>query len=72
MQLYKPELSRKGTERQDLYLYLKPEIDSAREAYLTQFMTVKSMVDYLHLELSSSLAHGNELLLGPEYPGQMV
>lgn len=72
MQLYKPELSRKGNEREDLYLYLKPEIDAARETYRTQFMTVPSMVDYLHLELSNTLAHGNELLLGPEYPGQMV
>jgi hypothetical protein len=72
MQLYKPELSRKGNERQDLYLYLKPEIDAAREGYRAQFMTVPSMVDYLHLELSSTLAHGNELLLGPDYPGQMV
>lgn len=72
MQLYKPDLSHKGIERQDLYLYLKPEIDTAREAFRTQFMNVPSMVDYLHLELSSTLAHGNELLLGPDYPGQMV
>jgi hypothetical protein len=72
MQLYKPELSRKGNQRQDLYLYLKPEIDAARETYRKQFMTVPSMVDYLHLELSGTLAHGHEMLLGPEYPGQMV
>jgi hypothetical protein len=72
MQLYKPELSRKGNQRQDLYLYLKSEIDTAREGYRRQFMTVASMVDYLHLELASTLAHGNETLLGPEYPGQMV
>lgn len=72
MQLFKPEICRKGNESQDLYLYLKPEIDSAREAYRTQFMNVRSMVDYLHIELSTTLAHGNELLLGTDYPGQMV
>jgi hypothetical protein len=72
MQLYKPELSRKGSQHQDFYLYLKPEIDAARHTFRTQFMNVRSMVDYLHLELSSTLAHGNELLLGPDYPGQMV
>jgi hypothetical protein len=72
MQLYKAGLCQKGVERQDLYLYLKPEIDSAREAYRTQFMTTPSMVDYLHLELVATLAHGEEFLLGADYPGQML
>jgi hypothetical protein len=72
MQLYKADLCQKGVERQDLYLYLKPEIEPAREAYRTQFMTVPSMVDYLHLELVAALAHGDEFLLGADYPGQML
>lgn len=72
MQLYKADLCHKGIERQDLYLYLKPEIEAAREAYRTQFMTTPSMVDYLHLELVATLAHGDELLLGADYPGQML
>jgi|SRR5271165_5497146 len=71
MQLYKPELCQKGTDRQDLYLYLKQEIDSAREGFRTQFMTIPTMVDYLHLELVSSLLRGDEFLLGADYPGQM-
>jgi len=72
MQLYKADLCHKGVERQDLYLYLRPEIDPAREGYRTQFMTTPSMVDYLHLELVATLAHGDELLLGADYPGQML
>jgi hypothetical protein len=71
LQLYKSELCQKGTERQDLYLYLKLEIDPARESFRTQFMTIPTMVDYLHLELVSSLARGDEFLLGADYPGQM-
>jgi hypothetical protein len=30
------------------------------------------MVDYLHLEILRSLAHDDDRLLGPEYPGPMV
>src|SRR5208283_455512 len=71
MQLYKPELCQKGNDRQDVYLYLKQEIDSAREGFRSQFMTIPTMVDYLHLELVGSLVHGDEFLLGAEYPGQM-
>lgn len=71
MQLYKPELCQKGNDRQDIYLYLKQEIDSAREGFRTQFMTIPTMVDYLHLELVSNLVHGDEFLLGADYPGQM-
>jgi len=71
MQLYKPELCQKGNDRQDLYLYLKREIDSARDGFRTQFMTIPTMVDYFHLELVSSLVHGDEFLLGADYPGQM-
>ncbi len=71
MQLYKPELCKKGNDSQDVYLYLKHEIDSAREGFRSQFMTIPTMVDYLHLELVSSLVHGDEFLLGADYPGQM-
>jgi hypothetical protein len=72
MQLYKADLCQKGVEREDLYLYLKPEIEPARELYRTQFMTIPSMVDYLHLELVATLAHGDDFLLGADYPGQML
>lgn len=72
MQLYKPSLCQQGTEREDLYLYLKQEIETARDTFRSQFMTISSMVDYLHLELVSALAHGDEFRLGADYPGPLA
>lgn len=72
MQLSKPEACRAGREQSDLYLYLKNEIDKAREIYSTQFRTISSMADYLHLELVHTAADGDELKLGADYPGQLV
>ncbi|HEX4750926.1 MAG TPA: hypothetical protein VH302_15405 [Bryobacteraceae bacterium] len=72
IQLAKPQGCRAGREQNNLYLFLKPEIDTARETYRKQFMTIPSMVDYLHLELVNSAAEGDEMKLGAEYPGQLV
>jgi len=72
MQLSKPEACRAGREQSDLYLYLKNEIDKAREIYGKQFRTISSMADYLHLELVHAAAEGDELKLGADYPGQLV
>ena len=72
MQLFRPEACRAGREQANLYIFLKSELDKAREAYRTQFMTVPSMVDYLHLELVNTVAEGDELKLGADYPGQLV
>jgi hypothetical protein len=72
MQLSKPEACRAGREQGDLYLFLKNEIDKAREIYSKQFRTISSMDDYLHLELVRSAADGDELKLGADYPGQLV
>ena len=72
MQLFKPDASRSGLEQANLYLFLRPEIDLAREAFRKQFMTVPSMVDYLHLELVRTAAQGNELKLGVDYPGPLL
>lgn len=72
MQLARPEVSRAAREQGNLYLLLKNEIDTARHAYATQFMTIPSMVDYLHLELVRSAAEGDESKLGADYPGQLV
>jgi hypothetical protein len=72
MQLAKPQSCRAGREQNNLYLFLKPEIDKARESYRKQFMTIPSMVDYLHLELVNTAAEGDEMKLGAEYPGQLV
>lgn len=72
MQLSKPEACRAGREQRDLYLFLKNEIDKAREIYSKQFRTISSMSDYLHLELVRTAAEGDELKLGADYPGQLV
>lgn len=72
MQLARPGACRIGRQQRDLYMFLKREIDAARETYRKQFMTIPSMVDYLHLELVRTAAEGDELKLGAEYPGRLV
>ena len=71
IQLARPEACRAGREQGDLYLFLKREIDKARESYRKQFMTVPSMVDYLHLELIQNAVDGDEQKLGVDYPGRL-
>lgn len=72
MQLYRPEACRAGREQKNLYLYLKRDIDNAREVFRNRFMTTPTIVDYLHRELAGTLAESDETLLGADYPGQMV
>ncbi len=72
MQLFRPEACRAGREQANLYLFLKNEIDAARDAYRKQFLLIPSMIDYLHLELVGTAAEGDELKLGADYPGQLV
>ncbi len=72
MQLARPEVCGAGREQSNLYLFLKKEIDKARDAYRKQFMVVPYMVDYLHLELVRTAAEGDGSKLGAEYPGQLV
>ncbi len=71
MQLAHPEAARAGREQNDVYLFLKKEIDAARESYQKQFGTHRGMSDYLHHELVRSLVDGNEEKLGEEYPSQL-
>lgn len=72
MQLRKPEACRSGRKQNNMYMFLQGEIEKARETYSKQFMTVPSMVDYLHLELVNVAAEGDERKLGAEYPGHLV
>ncbi len=72
MQLSSPDACRAGREQGNLYVFLRQEIDSAREAYRKQFMSNPSMIDYLHIELVRAAANGDEQKLGAEYPGQLV
>jgi hypothetical protein len=70
--LIKPEACRAGLEQNDIYLFLKKEIEAARESFRDQFMGDKSMVDYLHLEMVAAMADGNESRLGVEYQGPLA
>jgi len=73
IRLYQSESVKNGRAAHDLYTSLKAEIDSAREAFRSEFLNASdSMVDYLHLELVRTLANDDVELLGQEYPGAMV
>jgi hypothetical protein len=72
MQLSRPDACHAGRQEGNLYVFLRPEIDKARETYRRQFMTIPSMVDYFHIELVRTAAEGDERKLGEEYPGQLV
>jgi hypothetical protein len=62
-----------GRTRRNLYQSLRDSIDSARAAFRKEFFArCPSMVDYLHLELTRTLANDDADLLGKEYPGPMV
>jgi hypothetical protein len=73
MVLYKSQNVKIGRAARNLYTSLKPEIDSAREAFRGDFLvTPGAMVDYLHLELVRTLANDDVKLLGSDYPGPLV
>jgi hypothetical protein len=73
IRLYKSENVKKGRAGRTLYMSLKTEIDSAREAYLSDYLSASdTMVDYLHPELVRTLANDDAELLGPDYPGPLV
>ncbi len=71
MELAKPEACRAGRREGNFYLFLKREIDAARDSYRNQFLTAPGMVDYLHLEIVSNALGGDEQKLGADYPGQL-
>jgi hypothetical protein len=72
IQLKRPAACRAGREEANLYRYLQPDIDKARDRYRNQFLIVPSMVDYLHLELVRAAAGGDDNKMGAEYPGPLV
>jgi len=73
IRLYQPDQLRKGVFESNIYGALGNEIDRLRAEFLQTFLTKsQTMVDYLHLELVRSLAHDDDKLLGPTYPGPMV
>lgn len=72
MEVNRPEACRGGREQGNLYVFLRREIDKARETYRSQFVSIPSMVDYLHLELVGAAAGGDEAKLGADYPGALL
>jgi len=73
MRLYHADLVQNGRAHRNLYEILRQPIDAAREAFHAQFFSIcPSMVDYLHLELTRTLANDDTDLLGSTYPGPLV
>jgi hypothetical protein len=73
MRLYHAEVVQVARGRRNLYEALRQPIDDARRAFRTRFFAgCPSMVDYLHLELTRTLANDDPDLLGSTYPGPLV
>lgn len=72
MRLYKSEAVLNGRAQRNLYTALKEEIDSAREAFRSDFICASpAMPDYFHLELLRTLANDDVGVLGEDYPGPL-
>jgi hypothetical protein len=61
-----------GRARRNLYEVLRQPIEAARQTFRDRFFTCPSMVDYLDLELTRTLANDDPALLGHAYPGPLV
>jgi pyruvate/2-oxoglutarate dehydrogenase complex dihydrolipoamide acyltransferase (E2) component len=73
MRLYHADVVQVGRSRRNLYEALRQPIDDARRAFRAQFFeSCPSMVDYLHLELTRTLANDDPDLFGSTYPGPLV
>ena len=73
IQLYQASAVKAGRLAHNLYGALKPEIDTAREAFKQRFLSNGTPVaDYLHHEFVRALANDDATLLGPEYPGPLA
>jgi hypothetical protein len=71
MRLYHADVVQSGRTHRNIYELLRQPIDSARETFRVQFFSCPSMVDYLHLELTRTLANDETDLLGSSYPGPL-
>ena len=72
LRLYCADAVRQGRSKSDLYGVLQADIDRLREEYQKDFAATPTMVDYLHLEILRTLAHDDDRLLGPNYPGPLI
>jgi hypothetical protein len=73
MRLYHADLVQTGRTQRNLYDLLRQPIDAARANFQALFFAnCPSMVDYLHLELTRTLANDDTELLGSSYPGPLL
>ena len=73
MRLYHADVVQVGRSRRNLYEALRQPIEDARQSFRTRFFAgCPSMVDYLHLELTRTLANDDPDLLGSTYPGPLL
>jgi hypothetical protein len=73
IQLYHAAEVKAGRAARDLYAWLQPHIDAAREVFRERFITSgQKTADYLHGEMVRTLANDDAELLGPGYPGPMA
>jgi hypothetical protein len=72
MRLRHAEAVQSGRIRRNVYEALRQPIDAARDTFRTLFFTCPSMVDYLDLELTRTLANEDPELLGQSYPGPLL
>jgi hypothetical protein len=73
MRLDHGDAVRRGLETCNLYEALREPIDRAREEFRRDFAAASpTMVDYLYLDLVRSLAHDDDRLLGPGFPGPLI
>src|SRR5471030_185948 len=72
MRLFEAEAVQNGRAQRSLYEALGKSIDAARDIFRkTFFASCASMVDYVDLELTRTLANDNPDLLGKTYPGPL-
>ncbi len=73
MQLYHSSAVRSGRKAANLYSSLQAQIDTARSRFKDEFQPgEQTMIDYLHLELTETLANNETKLLGADYPGPLA
>jgi hypothetical protein len=73
MRLFEADAVQAGRTRRNLYEQLRKPIDAARATFQREFLApCASMIDYLHLELTRTLANDDAELLGNAYPGPLA
>lgn len=73
MRISESDSLRAGQQSGDIYGALRTQIDSAREEFRQAYiLRSPTMVDYLHLEMTRSLAREDGRLMGRSYPGPIA